>query len=730
MSTIPQSLTTAVAHHQAGRLREAEEIYRKILAANPQEPDALHLMGLISHQAGRHDAAVEQIRRAVGLRPDAARFHNSLAVVYTSLGQLADAVDSYRAALQAQPDYADAHCNLGIALLDQGKSDEAIAALRRAIQLKPDHLKAHNNLGNALAAVGNPDQAEAAYRQALEIDPEYPETHFNLGNLLQDGGKLDQAIAAYRSAIQFKPDYLKALNNLGNALGDQDQLEAAVEVYQGAAQIDPSFGQAHFNLANVYRRQGLVERAADSYRRLVRLEPEESLWRLQAAALCPAVFESTEEAHRYRRNLSDELARLGGRQSRPTISGSAIYGSEPPFNLQFDSANLRPIKEAYARVFDGCFDNRFDDETPKKPRNGGRPKIGVVVTAGNERLFLKSMRGVLERIDPGLFEITVVCHSGGFDLPGNAPAENKVGLLEISQRLDRAAEVVRRAKFDLLYYWEVGNDTVNYFLPFFRLAPVQCTSWGIQVTSGIGRIDAYLSSRLVEPDDAQDHYSERLLLADTLLTYQYPVSLPGSPKRREDFGFRANQDLYLCAQHLGKFHPDFDLVLREILRRDDRGLVVVTADRYGHNALRLKTRFAATLPEVADRIVFLPWQANPDYLALTAAADVLLDPPYFGGVNSTYDGLALGKPIVTRPSAFHRGRYTFGCYAKMGYTECVASSEEDYVRIAVSLGTDREYRTQVETQIRTRSPLLFEDLEAVREHERLWGQLVEESRLG
>ncbi len=723
MPTIPQALANAIAHHRAGRLREAEEIYRQILAADPDEPDALHLLGLIAHQTGRYDAAVEQIRQAVGLRPDSARFHNSLAVVYAALGQLADAVDSYHAALLAKPDYAEAHCNLGVALLDQGKPNEAIAALQRAIQLNPGYVKAQSNLGIALAAAGRPDQAADAYHEALRISPEYPEAHFNLGNLLQDQGKLDEAVRAYREAVRFKPDYVKAFNNLGNALRDQDRLDEAIEAYRQATRIDPDFADAHFNLANSYKRQDRPEDAADGYRRLVRLEPDEPLWRLQAAALRPAVFRSTEEAVQYRQTLTGELDRLAGQPSRPEVSGPAVYGSEPSFNLQFDSCDLRPLKEAYARVFDGC----FKGEGPL-PRTGGRPRIGVVVTAGNESLFLKSLRGVLARVDPDLFELTIVGHPGGLEsirrsLPGKA-----IQFLRISQRLDRAAETVRQARFDLLYYWEEGNDAVNYFLPFFRLAPVQCTSWGIQVTSGIGNMDAYLSSRLVEPEDAADHYSERLLLADTLLTYQEPVSLPASPKNREQFGFSGDRHLYLCAQHLGKFHFDFDATLGAILRRDGRGLVVITADRYGYGARRLKERLAVTLADVCDRIVFVPWQATADYLALTAAADVLLDPPYFGGVNTTYDGLALGKAIVTQPSGFHRGRYTFACYRKMGYTECVACTDEDYVRIAVSLGSDAEYRAEVERQIRRRSPRLFRDSQAVREHERLFTQLIEEAR--
>ncbi len=195
----------------------------------------------------------------------------------------------------------------------------------------------------------------------------------------------------------------------------------------------------------------------------------------------------------------------------------------------------------------------------------------------------------------------------------------------VPDRFDRTVESIKDAEFDILYYWEVGTDATNYFLPFFRLAPVQCTSWGIQVTSGIPQMDYYLSSELVEPDDAQSHYSEELILANSLLTYQYRAGLPDSPKSRECFGFTARQHLYACPQHIGKFHPDFDAVLAGILRRDNLGVIVITEDRYGYNAKKLRGRLAETIPDVADRVSFLPQQSNPDYLSLIAEADVLLD---------------------------------------------------------------------------------------------------------
>ena len=175
-------------------------------------------------------------------------------------------------------------------------------------------------------------------------------------------------------------------------------------------------------------------------------------------------------------------------------------------------------------------------------------------------------------------------------------------ILVIPDRFDLAMETIRDARFDVLYYREIGTDATNYFLPFVRLAPVQCTSFGIQVTSGIPNVDYYLSSELVEPDDAAEHYSERLLLAQTLLPYRQRASLPVRPKSREEFGFSARQHVYLCAQQLGKIHPDFDAVLAEILRRDPAGVVVLTRDRYGGGTVKLCERFTATISDVAGRI--------------------------------------------------------------------------------------------------------------------------------
>jgi predicted O-linked N-acetylglucosamine transferase (SPINDLY family) len=412
---------------------------------------------------------------------------------------------------------------------------------------------------------------------------------------------------------------------------------------------------------------------------------------------------------------------LHGACSYASLSDLLSAANEPPFNLQFHHRDVRPLKEAYASIF------RYVGPDRQPRRSGGRIRIACLVTLQHEVGFLRLIWDTLKRLDSDAFELIILCMSSAVSKFRAAMRNRDVTVVPIPEQPNRIIEAVSEERPDILYYFEVGTDAINYFLPFFRIAPVQCTSWGIQVTSGIPNVDYYLSNELVEPADGQDHYSEKLICARTLLSYQLPVRRPAPGKTRAAFGFSAEHDVYLLPQHLGKFHPDFDPALADILRRDPAGLIAIISDRFGHGANKLRERFHAVMPDVSNRVVFLPKQTVPDYLSLLDAADVLLDPPHFGGVTTTYDSLSLDKPIVTLPSAFHRGRYTYGCYRKMQLDDCVAVNLEDYVEKALKLGRHADYREFVVGRIREAKGRLFEDADAVRELERIFRLLLEEA---
>jgi predicted O-linked N-acetylglucosamine transferase (SPINDLY family) len=247
MPTISEAFNIALQHHRAGRLQEAEAIYRQILQVQPDHPDTLHLLGVSAHQAGRHDVAVAYISKAIGLNPKIAEFHLNIGEAYRAQGRLAEAVASYRQALALKPVFPEACNSLGIALRAQGHVGEAVAAYRQALALKPAFAEAYNNLGIALQVQGRLEEAAASYRQALALKPAYAEAYNNLGAALQAQGLLTEAVAAYRQALALKPAYAEAYNNLGAALQAQGELEEAVAMFRQALALKPDYADAHSN---------------------------------------------------------------------------------------------------------------------------------------------------------------------------------------------------------------------------------------------------------------------------------------------------------------------------------------------------------------------------------------------------------------------------------------------------------------------------------------------------
>lgn len=201
---ILEALRAGMGHHQAGRLARAEAIYRQVLEASPDHPDAMVLLGALAQRAGRPDLAADLIGRAIRIAPSV-------------------------------PDY---HVQLGSALHGQGRLDEAVSSYLTALRLRPEHAETHLNLGNALHAQGKRLEAMASYRSALAVQPDYAEAHNNIAIALHEEGKLEEAASGYRAALSCRPDFAEGHNNLGNALLQLGEAEAALASYRRALEID------------------------------------------------------------------------------------------------------------------------------------------------------------------------------------------------------------------------------------------------------------------------------------------------------------------------------------------------------------------------------------------------------------------------------------------------------------------------------------------------------------
>jgi tetratricopeptide (TPR) repeat protein len=276
---LQQAISLGLQHHQSGRLQQAEAIYRQVLQQQPNQPDALHLLGVIAQQVGRYDVAIELIGRAIssGLRTAAA--YNNLGEAYRHTGNEARAAECYQTAVQIEPGFAGAHSNLGIVLANLGRRDEAMAAYARAIALDANAAEPHSNLGNLLAELGRQDEAIAEYRRAIALRPGYAEAYNNLATALEKQDQFAEAEREYRRAIELRPDFAEAINNLGSLYQKRSRLPEAVRWWQRTVEVNPNFADAYWNIGLAQLTMGDYARGWPGYEWRWRCSHSAKYWR-------------------------------------------------------------------------------------------------------------------------------------------------------------------------------------------------------------------------------------------------------------------------------------------------------------------------------------------------------------------------------------------------------------------------------------------------------------------
>ena len=242
------TIQRAIRRHQNGELEQAEALYREVLQLEPNNADALHLLGVIANQRGQNEIAVDLIEKAIKVNQAVPFYHYNAGNAYSALNKFEEAVACYQRALLLNPDYYEALNNLGNALKGQGKLEEAITCYQRVLSLNPDYYEAFNNLGNALKDQGKLEEAMACHQRAIALKPDFYKAHTNLGVVLHDQGKMEEAIACYQHALTLNPDYYEALINLGNALREQGKFKEAMASYRKAISVNENYTEVYLYL--------------------------------------------------------------------------------------------------------------------------------------------------------------------------------------------------------------------------------------------------------------------------------------------------------------------------------------------------------------------------------------------------------------------------------------------------------------------------------------------------
>lgn len=709
MNTISmqEALRTAIKLHQTGQLTQAEAIYRQILQVQPEQSDALHLLGVIAHQVGQHQAAVEMIGKAIRLAPRSPEYHVNLGEALRALGRLDEATSAYRKAIRLNPKFATAYNNLGIALRQQGKNAEAATAYRRAIAVKLDYpqahnnlaitlkdqgdlagaiehyrraialdpasAEAHNNLGVALKEQGLPDQALECFRQAITLKADFAEAYEGLGSALRALGRLDEAVDAYRSAIRLNPRFAEACNNLGVLLKDTGRSAEAIVAYQQALDLDPELADAHNNLGIILKEQGLLEQAISHLRRALALRPgyAEACNNLGLALEIQGKVAEAITAYRQALIFDPDLSRA---------HSNVLFALN--YLPRHDSQEIFEEHLCWAKTYADALRSNMAATPGKAP---GRLSIGYVSPDFRAHPVAYFIEAVLARHDPEQFEIT--CYSDFI-----VPDEVTTRLRSLAHRWrdihgltdEQACEVVRRDGIDILIDL-TGHTDRNRLLLFARKPAAVQASWiGYFNTTGLAAMDYFISDQFSSPAGQERLFAEELVrLPHSRFCYRPPDYAPGVA---DPPCLKNNYITFGSFNNLAKINGDVVALWAEILS-------AAPGSRLFLKSLALKDRntrerylnlFTAHGIE-QERISLSDHSPHAEMLSEYGKIDIALDPfPFTGGL-TTCETLWMGVPIVTLAGETLVSRQSASLLVNLGKAEWIAESPRRYVEIALEL---------------------------------------------
>lgn len=673
---IAQSLETAMEHHRAGHLSAAEALYREILQANPDHPDALHLLGLIAHQVGKSEIAVQLIAKAIAQNPTSAMFYN-LGLALQALGKLEPAVENFQKALALKPDYAEAHYSLGRCYQVQAKLSEALGSYQKAILYRPDYVAAYNNLGNVFKGLGKLDEAIECYRKLLALKQDYAEAHNNLGAALNGIGQSDLAVESFQKAIALKPDYADAYSNLGNALQVQGKVEAALACYRRAIELNPSNAVAHSNLGSLLKEQGKLDVAIASYRKAIEQDPHfaEAYGNLANALLAEGKFDAAivhyQKALSLRSDYSEAYSNL--------IFALSFHPGCSPSQLRLVAAQYGEKVLAKAKPYVNWISN-------EKWRDTATPlRVGLVSGDLNNHPVGYFMEGILEHLNPARIELVAYVTKPQDDAltgrirPYFSAWNSIVGLDD-----EAAARKIYADGIDILI--DLAGHTARNRLPVFawKPAPVQVSWLGYFATTGVPGIDYLLADRVSVPESHKERFTEAIwYLPDTRLCFT-PPTLADSLEVSALPALRNGYVTFGSFQNLSKLNDSVLAVWGRILHALPRTRLRIQNKQMNHPQAR--EELEARLVKVGitpDRLMIEGPLPRAEYLAAHADVDILLDTfPYPGGT-TTCEALWMGVPTLTLAGDTMLSRQGASLLACAGLPDWIANNVDEYIVKAV-----------------------------------------------
>ncbi|XWK86877.1 MAG: tetratricopeptide repeat protein [Phormidium sp.] len=682
--------------------------------------------------------AAEKYEEIIQIDGDCAEALHGLGMVYFNQGKYQDALEIISQALSFDTVNPNLYYSLGLVLEKIGYLEEAIAAYQQLIKLSPQWIEAYHSLAKLLAETADFAQAETIYLKAIELDKDNYISYIYLGNLLMMQQQIDRAINAYQTSLKIKPSDSLILQNLaityvaknestqaslyfGYAAYYQGDYQQAITHFQHFLNTETAEVDLYLHLSLALQECGQTQEAIKIINDALNLFSNNVTLKLENLRILPIIYKNGQQIHFYRQRFTQGLLELTQAIDLVTTESKEnalqAISWRTNFYLQYQGYNDLELQKLYGNLVHQVMSANYPQWTEKQQITPLKPtekiRIGYVSDSFHWHTVGTVFLGWIKHCQNQDFEVYCYYINHQIDEITEEYQKHSNYFHHIPHNLEATCQQIIDDKLHILVFLDIGMTPQMTQLAALRLAPIQCAAWGHPVTTGLPTIDYYLSSDLLEPENAQQHYSEQLIrLPNIGISYSKPL-IPAITKTRADFQLRENAVIYLSCQSLFKYLPQYDYIFPTIAQEVERSQFVFIAHPINEITEQFRQRIQQAFTKFDlnfdDYCVILPRQNQQDYRQLNLLADISLDTIGFTGFLTTLESIAGNLPIVTCVGELMRSRQTSGILKMLGVTDTIANNPTEYIQIAVKLGCQPEWKKKIVEQIKHCQTSLYND---------------------
>ena len=669
----------SISYHRNGDYKNAKKYYEFFLNQGFSDPAIISNYGLICDEEGDINKATELYEKSIREYPNSPDAYSNLASILIDNMQYDKAIILAKKAIALKPNFAMAYNNLGTSLIRQGNIYEAEEYIKKSIKYNPNNAQSHFNQATISRHSGDLIKAQQSISKAIRIKQDFSDAHELLGLIMKEQGKYKEALKCTEDAIKIKPDKASYHIQMGFFLSSISEIYESEKAVQKAIELEPKSAEAYCLLGVIYNQKGNLLNELKSYKKALKINPNSS-------DIKSALIKSASKLSDFKsiNTFLPELDSLGLDPQQVINPFMVAHLEDNPKNYQIRATNF------YNSAF-------------KRPKSAiaytqkNKINIGYFSADFRDHPIMHVMARIFELHDTNKFNIFIYSF-GKEDKYTERLKHTKCCFRQIQDLNDlEVVELARKDQLDIAI--DLMAYTVNHRMPMFsyRMAPIQIQHLGS--TTGSEAIDYLIADKYLIPDNFSQYYTEEIIYM--------PHSFMGfdNTKKVEEHKFtRQNMDLPINSFVLAAFHSNYKITAQEINSwsriMNKANNTVLWISKPNIEAQKNLIRAFQENGINKNRIIFTKRMNNYiDHLSRHCCADLFIDTFNFNGHSTSLDALWTDLPVVSLIGKSFFARVSASYLTKLGLTELIASTIDEYENIILSLANNPIRLKQIKKKI-------------------------------